>query len=371
MTHGVADLAGLIAAAQEHEATVAASLADRRTRLPLRFWAQQAHFTVPAGDATLARKALHDGTAPMSRILDRLGVSSDSLAELLGVDAARVTDLLEHPRQAPLVMLDGEDAQPLRSDVIDAGLQNAVELLSVSPSIPGRLAFFRPPGFGLGTTARDLFTLLDGVASADPERFALDGIVMPKLEHPEQVDLLFRHLEAAEASIGIEQGTIRVGILDRIRVGVREPRGPGASRGPSPELDHLRTGRLLGGPGSRRDPHRAPRGRRRPGRHRGGRGWRRGACHRRHDHRLSGSRPEPGSGRRPRKVPRADRVGPRRRQTVDLDGHVGQVGRTSGPALRRAARVRRGLSARHSSRPKPARSRRTSTPWTWRAAGPR
>ena len=37
--------------------------AERRTDLPLRYWRQQAHFTTPAADAAMARKAVEGGTA--------------------------------------------------------------------------------------------------------------------------------------------------------------------------------------------------------------------------------------------------------------------------------------------------------------------
>src|SRR5579862_9742525 len=89
----------------------------RRALLPLRYWRQAAHFTTPAADEAMGRKAIEGGTRPMARILERFGVSPVELADHLEVDADDVSRLLELPRRAPLVMLDGEDAQALNDSV--------------------------------------------------------------------------------------------------------------------------------------------------------------------------------------------------------------------------------------------------------------
>jgi hypothetical protein len=62
-------LQAAIAAGDARRRAVAAALADRRTELPLRFWRQAAHFTTPAADAAMARKAVEGGTAPVGRML--------------------------------------------------------------------------------------------------------------------------------------------------------------------------------------------------------------------------------------------------------------------------------------------------------------
>lgn len=210
----MSDLDVAIAQAEQRERGVADLIGSRAVGLPLRYWAQQAHYTTPAGDVALARKAMADGTAPMGRILERFGLEPRELASGLGIGEQRVAALLLAPRTAPMVMLDGEDAQALRTDVVDAGLANAASLL-VDPDLrSGSLRFFRPPGFGLGTTARDLLRLLDAVAiEAGDGGFPLDGIIFPKLEHPEQLRLLYDHLDRAERALGVEPGTIRVGLL--------------------------------------------------------------------------------------------------------------------------------------------------------------
>jgi citrate lyase beta subunit len=196
---------------------VSSSLSDRRVVLPLRFWRQDAHFTTPASNEGLARKAIEGGTSGMGRILDRFGLTGEDLADRLGVDRADVERLLAEPRRAPLVMLDGEDAQALRDDVVASGLEQAARLISAADWGAGdgaTLRFFRPPGFALGTSVRDLYTLLWTIArTGAPNQFPLDGIVFPKIEHPSEVDLLFETLLRAEISLGLTPGRIKVAFL--------------------------------------------------------------------------------------------------------------------------------------------------------------
>lgn len=192
-------------------------LAGLQAVLPLRYLRQAAHFTTPAGDDIMARKAIEGGTAPMSRILARFGLTAGDLAQRLQIDREEVERLLAAPRRAPLVMLDGEDAQALREDVIARGLANTAGLVvsaDWSGGGPDTLRFFRPPGFALGTTVNDLYTVLWNVAAASPTgQFALDGIVFPKVDHPDEVELLYDLLDQAEAALGLAHGRIRVALL--------------------------------------------------------------------------------------------------------------------------------------------------------------
>jgi citrate lyase beta subunit len=199
---------------EERQDALRAALAARRARLPLRYWRQQAHFTTPA-ERDIARKALTGGTAPMSRIMERLGVGSDALADRLGVDQAAVSELLEHPRPAPMVMVDAEDALALTDAAAEQARADAIEVLSMPVAErPPSLRFYRPPGLGLGTTARELFPVLWGlVERTGPTALPLDGIVFPKLEHPEEVDFVHDMLSEAEAALGIPVGAIRTAYL--------------------------------------------------------------------------------------------------------------------------------------------------------------
>ncbi len=179
------DLAAAIAAGDARRREVAAAVAGRHATLPLRYWRQQAHFTTPAADEAMARKAVEGGTAPMARILERFAVTPAQLAERLGIGTRLVEDLLASPERAPLVMLDGEDAQALRDDVTEQGLRSAAAILRDADwggAGPPTLRFFRPPGFNLETTVHDLYTVLWALAEA-----AACGDTLVVFESPHRV----------------------------------------------------------------------------------------------------------------------------------------------------------------------------------------
>jgi citrate lyase beta subunit len=113
-------------------------------------------------------------------------------------------------------MLDGEDAIALRDDIAARGLAVAADVLVEADwgGPAGSLRFFRPPGFNLESTVRDLYTLLWQLRARAPGAdFPLDGIVFPKVEHPEEVELVNRLLDRAEAELGLPAGQIRVAYL--------------------------------------------------------------------------------------------------------------------------------------------------------------
>jgi citrate lyase subunit beta/citryl-CoA lyase len=210
------DLEAAIALSEARARAVRDELAPRTARLPLRYWRQQAHFTTPA-DAVIARKAVEGGTAPMARILDRFDVGPAMLADRLGVEVAAVERLLAEPRRAPMVMLDAEDALALTEDAVARARADAAEVLSAADWAgggPATLRFYRPPGLALGSTARELYSLLWSLAERSGDgTIPLDGIVFPKLEHPEEVGLVHAMLEEAERSLGLPIGGIRVAYL--------------------------------------------------------------------------------------------------------------------------------------------------------------
>lgn len=209
------DLASAVEAADTKQAALRQSLASRRAQLPLRYWRQQAHFTTPA-ERDMAAKAMSGGTSAMRRILDRLGIAATELAERLGSDPGAVQRLLDEPRPAPLVMIDAEDALALTPAAAEQGRADAVEVLGmpVADLAPPSLRFYRPPGLGLGTTARELYAVLWGLVERHgPEALPLDGIVFPKVDHPEEVDLVHAMLTDAETALRIPVGTIRTAYL--------------------------------------------------------------------------------------------------------------------------------------------------------------
>lgn len=212
----------LAAAIEEGDArrrAIAAMLAGRQVELPLRYWRQAAHFTTPAADAAMARKAVEGGTAPVARMLDRLELTAEDLAEALGLPTATVEALLSVPVRAPLVMLDGEDAIAPGDAVAQRAITVAADTFATadwgigtrSPS----LRFYRPPGLAVETAVRHLYTLLWRLRERtdDAATFPLDGIVMPKIEHPEEVDLVNDLLDRVEDRLGLVPGRIRVAYL--------------------------------------------------------------------------------------------------------------------------------------------------------------
>ena len=77
-----------------------------------------------------------------------------------------------------------------------------------------------------------------------PGAFPLDGIVFPKVEHPEEVDLVDDLLDRAEAALDLPVGSIRVGLAHRIgleRDAARRHRRRGRAAPVEPDL---RRGRL-------------------------------------------------------------------------------------------------------------------------------
>ena len=210
-----ARLEDAVAAWDTRRSTILPLLEARRAELPLRYWRQAAHYTTPAADVTMARKAVEGGTAPMGRILDKFGVTPADLAERLGTPVAGVEALLARPARSPLVMLDGEDAQALRDDVTEAGLREAASTLAEadwSGDGPPSLRTFRPPGIALGSTARDLAAVLGSLAELGAAN-RLDAVIYPKVDHPEEIEALYAFLDDAEAAVGLQPRSIRVGFL--------------------------------------------------------------------------------------------------------------------------------------------------------------
>ena len=237
------DLATAIAAGDVDRLALRATLRSRRANLPLRYWRQQAHLTTPAADASMARKAVEGGTAAVPRMLDRLGLTGADLAARLELPLDLVEARLVEPSRAPLVMLDGEDAIAPGDDVAARGLAIAADTLVEADwgdLGSASLRFYRPTGFNLETTVRDLYTLLWRVrahAKVDPAAFPLDGIVFPKVEHPEEVDLVNDLLDRAEAALGLPAGRIRVAYL--VESGWAAAQLPEIARRAAPRLASL------------------------------------------------------------------------------------------------------------------------------------
>ncbi len=185
----------------------------REAELPLRYLAQQAHYTTPAGNYDIILKAVERGTAPAARILEKLHISAPELAGTLGLDTSVLKDALSRPRHAPLVLIDGEDAQALRDDVIERGRDNAVRAFREAKW--GRaLRFYRPSGLELEYCTRDLFhVLLRAGENLPPEHYPIDGVIFPKLRHVDELQWLCDLLAAVETEMGLPEHRIKLQFL--------------------------------------------------------------------------------------------------------------------------------------------------------------
>jgi citrate lyase beta subunit len=237
------DLAAAIDEADRARRALRTELAPRRADLPLRYWRQQAHLTTPAADGAMARKAVEGGTGALPRILERLGLTGRDLAERLDVPVDVVEARLATPSRAPLVMLDGEDAIAPGDAVAARAMEVAAETFRHADwgaaDGAATLRFYRPPGFNLETTVRDLYTLLWRLRADLPggAPLPLDGIVFPKVEHPEEVDLVNDLLDRAEGALGLPAGSIRVGYL--VESGWAATQLPEIARRAAPRLASL------------------------------------------------------------------------------------------------------------------------------------
>lgn len=108
---------------------------------------------------------------------------------------------------ADLVMLDLEDSIPRGDDAaLAAGRANVTRALKTLDW--GRsLRFFRPQGLALDPGFEDVLSVV-GDAGA-----ALHGVIWPKAEGASEILLLDEALGEAERRAGIEEGSIKIGIL--------------------------------------------------------------------------------------------------------------------------------------------------------------
>jgi citrate lyase beta subunit len=181
--------------------------------LPLRQLRQEAHFTTPASNYEMVVKAVEKGTAATARILQKYDISLDTLGDVLGVPAAELEKELQRDPQPPLVMVDGEDAQALRSDVIERGRENAIKAFR-DAAWNRTLRYYRPSGLGLEYSVGDLVIVLSQVAEGlAPDKYPIDGIIWPKVDHPDELKLVDETLSRLEERIGLSENQIKMQFL--------------------------------------------------------------------------------------------------------------------------------------------------------------
>jgi citrate lyase beta subunit len=181
--------------------------------LPLKFYRQQAHFTTPASNLEMVTKAIEKGSAAAPKVLEKLGISVAEVADALRVPDKEIERELSADPQSPFVMVDGEDAQALRDDVVERGRQNAIKVFREAKW--GRtLRFYRPSGLNLDYCLRDILIVLgESGKGLAPESFPVDGIVWPKTEHPEELALVVEVLGEVEKKLGLKENQIKLEFL--------------------------------------------------------------------------------------------------------------------------------------------------------------
>ena len=113
----------------------------------------------------MARKAVEGGTAPVATDARAAGSDGGGPRRPPGAAGDLVEARLARPSRAPLVMLDGEDAIA-PGDEVGRPRHGAWPPTTFADADWGdgrglpSLRFYRPPGFNLETTVRDLYTLL-------------------------------------------------------------------------------------------------------------------------------------------------------------------------------------------------------------------
>ncbi|MCA9948992.1 MAG: hypothetical protein KDE48_05065 [Anaerolineales bacterium] len=203
----------LSAQADAARTRVLAKTAALSADLPLKFLRQQAQYTTPASNYKLAHSAATKGFAATERILAKYEITPADLAAVLGVPLTAVEALLAADPAAPLVMIDGEDAQALNPEVVDLGRKNAVEIFREA-EWQSTLRFYRPSGLNLPYCTADLVTVLSGAgAEYTPQNYPIDGIIFPKIEHPTEVDWVFNLLDRIEEQLGLTHRQIKFQFL--------------------------------------------------------------------------------------------------------------------------------------------------------------
>jgi citrate lyase beta subunit len=182
-----------------------------RARLPLKYLRQYAHYTAPASNYDMLEKAIERGAMPASRILEKYEITSRDLSDSIELPVSIIDDGLNSENLlAPLVLVDGEDAQALKEDVVVTGRGNAIRAFNEIDR-KNVLRFYRPSGLNLEYSVRDLFTVLTSVSGN--ERYPVDGIVLPKVEHPSEIRFVCDILGEIEGLVDLDENSIKLEFL--------------------------------------------------------------------------------------------------------------------------------------------------------------
>lgn len=202
-------LAAITAEARRHRAALLARHSDGRHELPLRYWRQQVHFTTPASGAPAkAPTALR----AVPRLLERIGLSVETVAEHLGIDAAPLAGVLDGDGRPPAVLLDAEDAV---ADTAEAArrARTAAAACFAQADWGHTLRLFRPAGLALDGCIDDLTQVLTTAAGRPGAPFPIDAIVWPKVERADEITWLSGLLGRLEDHLGLAENSIRLQFL--------------------------------------------------------------------------------------------------------------------------------------------------------------
>ena len=203
----------LIAQAEAARERVLTKTATLSADLPLKYLRQQAQYTTPASNFKLAHGAAAKGFASTARILEKFDISPADLAAALDAPEETIVEMLAAPPHAPLVMIDGEDAQALDPAVVEKGRENAIQIFREADWGP-TLRFYRPSGLNLPYCSGDLVTVLTQAGNGrSPQNYPIDGIIFPKIEHPAEVDWVFNLLDRIEEDLELTYRQIKFQFL--------------------------------------------------------------------------------------------------------------------------------------------------------------
>jgi citrate lyase subunit beta/citryl-CoA lyase len=185
------------------------TMAHGAAKMPFRFWGQHAHLIVPANRAELIRKAIRQGTAPTGRLMAAAGATAADLAEALGLDEPVVRALLDNPRRAPVVVIDGEDGLPA-GRAAGQSIDDVVKALATERSlqVAGPLIVYRMPAVAAGglDNLREVLRLISG----NDDVAKLDGVVIPKVEAADEVEAVAGVIAETERVGNLSRGQLRV-----------------------------------------------------------------------------------------------------------------------------------------------------------------
>lgn len=148
----------------------------------------------------------------MRSLLERYGIESDELARRLGVTPAAVEAILDRPRPAPAVMLDGEEALSGDPNAAGDAAQSAGRVLANAAWNARTMRLWRPTSFAEGRPLRELKRL----AAAIDEHgggLPLDAVVLPKAVSRDQIHRLDEGLSKVERRAGVGRNSVRVALM--------------------------------------------------------------------------------------------------------------------------------------------------------------